>query len=100
VIARQWNVSLFPAHNVSMAFVRNAGIGTLDIKTETDPGVFWKYDHFDKANRIFVCAAHGGINETATLQGTCFGTGSGSASHATTFAGSFAPMGTPVGPRR
>jgi hypothetical protein len=82
VIAREWNVSLFSAHTVATAFVPNAGVGTLDIKNQTDPGFFWKYDHFDQANRTFVYAAHGGITETATLSGTCFGTGSGSASHA------------------
>jgi hypothetical protein len=66
----------------STAFVPNAGVGAIDIKNQTDPGFFWKYDHFDQANRTFVYAAHGGITETATLSGTCFGTGSGSASHA------------------
>lgn len=82
VIARRWNVSQFSAHTVMTTFA-NGGVGMLDIKDQTDPGFFWRYDHFDHANRIFVYVAHGGINETATLTSQrCFGTGSGTASHA------------------
>jgi hypothetical protein len=83
VIARQWNVSQFSAHTVMSTFAYG-GVGMLDIKDQTGPGFFWRYDHFDHANRIFVYAAHGGINETGTLMSQiCFGTGSGTASHPT-----------------
>jgi hypothetical protein len=83
VIAQQWNVSQFSAHTANATFV-GGGPGTLDVKNQTQSGFYWKYDHFDHGNRIFVYTAHGAISETATLSGTvCSGTGSGSASHAT-----------------